>query len=102
MDFWIRLDEGISRADMTAFKVVVVAVAVIARKQSTFSLALKNDALSHIYVGRKLCDLEAKAHTVKTEAIQQSLAPKHKEIYKLIKSKYWSQSAVSTHHSDIQ
>ena len=46
---------------MTAFKVVVVAVAVIARKQSTFSLALSNDALSLIYDGRKLCDLEAKA-----------------------------------------
>ena len=44
---------------MTAFKVVVVAVAVIARMQSTLSFALSNDALSLMYDGRKLCDLKS-------------------------------------------
>ena len=42
---------------MMACKVVVVAVAVIARMQSTLSFSFSNDALSLMYEGRKLCDL---------------------------------------------
>lgn len=54
----MRLVLGISRADMTACNVVVVAVAVIARMQLTLNFALSNDALSLVYDGRKLCDLK--------------------------------------------
>lgn len=54
----MRLVEGISRADMTACKVVIVAVAVIARMHWALSFALINDALSLMYDGRKLCDLK--------------------------------------------
>lgn len=53
----MRFVEGISRADITSCKVLVVAVAVIARMHSTLKLARSKDALSLIYEGRKLCDL---------------------------------------------
>lgn len=46
-----------ARADITECKVVVVAVAVIARMHPTLSLARSIDALSLVYEGRKLCDL---------------------------------------------
>lgn len=57
------LVEGISSADMIACKVVVVAVAVMARRQSTLSFALSNEALILMYAGRKLCDLKSIVHT---------------------------------------
>jgi hypothetical protein len=58
----MRLVEGISRADMIAFKVVVVAVAVIARMHPILSLVQSKDARSLIYEGRKLCDLLTKCN----------------------------------------
>lgn len=68
----MRLVEGISRADITACKVVVVAVAVMASTQSTLSFALSNDALSLMYEGRKLCDLKSIVHIMKINALQQN------------------------------
>lgn len=49
--------QGISRADMMESKVVVVAVAVIARIEPTLNFLLSKDALSRMNEGRKLCDL---------------------------------------------
>ena len=53
----MRFVGGISRAYITSFRVLVVAVAVIARMHPTLSLLRSKDALSLIYEGRKLCDL---------------------------------------------
>ena len=54
----MRLDVGISRACITACRVLLVAVAVIARMLLALSLSRSKDALSLIYEGRKLCDLK--------------------------------------------
>lgn len=88
----MRLLNGISRADITSRKVVVVAVAVIARMHSTLSLARSKDALSLVYEGRKLCDL----------LMDSLLLNSNGRFHILISTKLSTRKGTTTYHSDTQ
>lgn len=98
-----------ARADITAFNVVTVAVAVIARMHPTFSLSRSIDALSLMNEGRKLCDLFYPRNTHATlnfswkteDQLNMILISVNSEITNKPKPKE-TKGGASTHHSDTQ